>query len=427
MSTDHAVKRVTALPATALVRFPPGLAGICLDEIRALTDTWPAKKGCRLSLETNEKFIVIRDFAFRQLASLALFCGTGREIFYVAGEFRARSREDIGRGLRRLPLAAFGRDGTTISLRADSRNSRLWHEGLLQELAVPVFREQGWELVTGDARLPLRLDVEDNRARLLLPLGGQPPLFHRGYKGSGSTVAPMAENLARALALWLQNFAGERPGLVYVPFAGSGTPGLEALLLLRGLAPGGAPRQLAMEHWPACPGPTLEWYRRQAAGGERGPPLPMDFLEIDEAQLRSLRNHGRDFFRAFATAGMTADQHPVTRFMQGDYFRYLPRRPEGGHLMMLMNPPRNQRLFAGRDVVTWYRRAGRRLPAILREGFDRITGYCLAAGEDCRRSFLDGARPERHETLHFSQGGRHVMAVAVDLRNKTGAGDAVQA
>ncbi|MDR2535746.1 MAG: class I SAM-dependent RNA methyltransferase [Treponema sp.] len=79
----------------------------------------------------------------------------------------------------------------------------------------------------------LRVYIEKDQVSLLLDISGE-PLFKRGYRREGG-VAPLRETTAAAMLLladWRRKF------LLYDPFCGSGTIGIEAAMYAWDMAPG---------------------------------------------------------------------------------------------------------------------------------------------------------------------------------------------
>ena len=229
--------------------------------------------------------------------------------------------------------------------------------------------------------------VRIDRNTVTLSADSSGPALHRRPWRTETGPAPLRPNLAAAVVLatdW------DPTTDLVDPFCGSGTIGIEAALLARGLPPGGE-REFAFHHWPTFePGSwasvvaSIDAMAERAA--ESGPPGPILLADRDDGAVSAARANAE---RAGVADGIEFAHHVVS---------HLKARPGPG--LVVTNPPYGRRL--GRAELTGlYGRLG----AVVRE---RLPGHGLAlltTDADLARA----ADRRLRSRLRFANGGLTVQ------------------
>jgi putative N6-adenine-specific DNA methylase len=200
-------------------------------------------------------------------------------------EFHANSFHELERRAKKVEWARFLSPGTTARFRVTCRKSRLYHsDAVAERLAAAAERVAGTPSVMSSGHE----DDDDsaNSGQLFIvriandvctiSADSSGELLHRrGYR-QAVAKAPLRETLAAAMLLGAE-WDPARPLLD--PMCGSGTIGVEAAMMARGMAPG-IGRKFAFEDWPSHDAPAWARVLDDARGSVRsrapGPILASD-------------------------------------------------------------------------------------------------------------------------------------------------------
>ena len=305
-----------------------------------------------------------------QLVNANLRLRTATRVQVRTGRFRASGERDLSRGLREIDWSPYLTDGRAVRLNVSSSGSRLYHTGLIAEVAASVFAEGGHRVVTGGAVSRVASDINTgtdtniNTDRAVGAHGrddaeGSPesdastvsirlahdtvtvsidssgePLFRRGAR-TAVGEAPMRETVAAALVAW-SGWDGK--GLLRDPCCGAGTIVIEAAQWAMRIAPGSR-REFALEHWPSIDAELVAKLRRAADADRRpGRGLRIEASDIDTAVL--------DAARANAERAEVADRIVFTQ-------RDVRQKPAVAADLVVANPPYGVRSRA--DLPAVYR------------------------------------------------------------------------
>jgi len=255
--------------------------------------------------------------------------------------FVARDFATLERELGRLPFSAYFMRGKSAEVRVVSHRSKLWHSGAVTERVEGVLAsrfgvgsgaaEEGAAVVfvrlTGDTA-QVSIDASGHR------------LHRRGYR-TRVAEASVRETLAAAVVSQVLGRSGEGKGapprVIWDPFCGAGTLGIEALQMARGQLAGKS-RTFAFESWPTHDADGFRAHREQLAleapARALSPELQVLFSDRDSVALES----------AEINAGQ-ADVADGARFVHGDLLRVEPEVPIGAAI--IANPPYGRRLARG--------------------------------------------------------------------------------
>ncbi len=164
-------------------------------------------------------------------------------------EFHANTFHELERRAKRIDWSRYVAPGQPVRFRVTCRKSKLYHS---DAVAARLLKASG-----GIAAAPVAEDDEDGSAQLFvvriahddctISADSSGELLHRrGYR-KAVAKAPLRETLAAAIIVGSE----WDPSIPFVdPMCGAGTIAIEAAMIARNIAPGGA-RSFAFENWPA--------------------------------------------------------------------------------------------------------------------------------------------------------------------------------
>ncbi len=178
----------------------------------------------------------------------------GVRVLVPVAEFACESQADLYDGVRSLDLGPFLAPRGTLAVRAVGSAPGLTHTQFVaqrtKDAVVDRLREHTGERPSvdrDDPDCPLFVRLARGRAEVFVEASGA-PLHERGYRDGFTGPAPIKETLAAAVVL-SGGYAGAEAFVD--PVCGSGTLGLEALLVAHRVAPALLGRRYAFERWPS--------------------------------------------------------------------------------------------------------------------------------------------------------------------------------
>ena len=179
-----------------------------------------------------------------------VFLRYAERVYIKLGSFTARTFEELFEGTRALPWADFiGRDDA-FPVKGHAIRSQLHSipdcQAIVKKAIVRSMEARYGISVFPEERVKFQVEffILNDEATLMIDTSGL-PLHKRGYRRE-SNAAPIRETLAAAIV------ATSRPReevLLWDPMCGSGTLGIEAAMMMKGIAPG-AKRSFAAEEFP---------------------------------------------------------------------------------------------------------------------------------------------------------------------------------
>ena len=506
-----------------VVRPPPGWADVTLDEVRAVLHTPYSKykfepvflnNASMLNADGN---IEILNCDFRQGMELTTRLMTAHDVQWVVEDLQCKEHKDIKRACFQFPFAIFinpahSLSDISIDVRAHASGSFADSSKMLKDFfyeGLETFGKSNGDAESTRALLRSRkkaslfdapvsqFDLSQKRmftmklhnARLTITANmcGE-PLYKRGFKQQAlSGVAPLPEHHAAAAYYWAHNFVfpssgnandsgdsnlsanickvgwfrspAHHPHTVHIPFAGSGTLGIEALSLILGACPGShADRHFLVSNFNQTPASTMDFIRKKnsPAGVTSAPATEDDtiILEIDTNEhawsknvvmqfafsdinadaLKSTRENVENFVGSVATkeSSSTDGEQTSNVFCSFKMFDFLAPGAsnkalvggKGGklhHHCVLLNPPYGKRLDTGVSPIETYRQLSRAVQAMryctsnksLRKDIT-ISGYCLCPDEATWKAFSSNqfANLFSCKTRHFTHGGTDMRVIA---------------
>jgi putative N6-adenine-specific DNA methylase len=274
-------------------------------------DLWTVCLGCRLSegVRVRLKAFVARDFA------------------------------SLEQEVARLPFSAYLGRGSLAEVRVVSHRSKLWHSGAVTERVENVL-EGRFGVGSGageEGATVVFVRLTGDTAQVSIDAGGH-RMHRRGYR-TQVVQASVRETLAAAVALQVLGPGGKGapPRVIWDPFCGAGTLGIEALHIARGRLAGEA-RQFSCENWPTHDEAAFARHKErllaESSGRALAPELRVILSDRDRVALESAEQN--------ATQAGVLDG---CQFEFGDLLRVAVTVPEGAAL--ITNPPYGKRLAPG--------------------------------------------------------------------------------
>ncbi len=331
-----------------------GLEAVLKREIRDLQYPVAAVEDGRVSFTADE----------RGLARANMFLRTAERVLLSAGQFEARTFDELYEGTKAIDWASFlPRDARVWVTKANSVRSALFSpsdiQSVMKKAIVDKLKEQYGtnEVPESGAPYPIRVSILKDRVTVGLDSSGV-SLHKRGYR-TDSVPAPISETLAAALIM-LTPFKADR--VLVDPFAGSGTFPIEAAMMAAKIAPG-LDREFTAENWPQIV-PKRAWYEAsEEALSLQDLKIETDIqgYDIDPSAVRAAKENA-------ARAGVSDLVHFQVRDVKD-----LSHRKKYGFI--ITNPPYGERISEKAALPALYRTLGERFRALDSWSLYLITSY----------------------------------------------------
>jgi putative N6-adenine-specific DNA methylase len=289
----------------------------------------------------------------RTLYALNLQLGLALKVLLRMGEFPARRFDTLVKRVAELPWETWLTADMPLLLRAQCKQSKLYHSGAVTEriamgiserLGKPITRVQNEE--DGSA-LTIQARLVHDVCTLSIDSSGE-LLHRRGYR-KATGKAPLREDLARAL-IRASGWDGVAP--LCDPMAGSGTIAIEADWLSRNVPPGHM-RSFSFMASPNYDSALFMRLRQQALDQMRPLGAPIAASDRDEGAVRAMRDNA-------ARAGSTAIQISKAPLTSAPWLLKPPER----RLYVVTNPPYGKRIGEDASVGRLYHALGEKLGAL---------------------------------------------------------------
>lgn len=279
------------------------------------------------------------------VARCNLWLRSADRVLLKAGEFEARSFEELFEKTKALPWADWLPENAEFPVEGKSIQSQLFSvpdcQAIVKKAVVEKMKERyprKWFEETGP-RYRIQVALLKDRVTLTIDTSGA-GLHKRGYRKL-SAEAPLKETLAAALVS-ISRWKADRAFID--PFCGSGTIPIEAALIGRNIAPG-LERDFAAENWPQIPAKIWQKSREEARDSIlHQQPLGIMGFDLDPTVLDLARFHAKQL-------GL----HKVLSFQQQDVKQL---RSQYNYGYLITNPPYGERLGELSDVEKLYKEMG---------------------------------------------------------------------
>ncbi len=403
-------------PQTASFKFSTGLGIPVGEEIKRILANPSTPLKFSPTVSAAPKKVLIENASLRTLAELTLKITTAKEITWRLGTSKVMYRQDIEKALGKVPWERILPPSSTLALRITTAKSRLYHSGLIEEESNKFFQAKNF-IVERKAAAFTTIDISlnNNVFALGIALGGE-PLNHRGYRSSLAHQAPLNEILAAGII----NFAFDEiskedlrlnvaPTDIHVPFAGTGTFGLEALLKFGNIAPCIFRENYAIEKFiPVSENSSL--HTRKKARNDIATDLPkLLFIDNSEKAISSLKanlSHVTKLLNEIDIKLPSAVVEPL------DFFEWKSPPASSGVTCLLLNPPYGHRMATAEKL---YPRLGAQLRRLYQHSSHPVWGVCLTPPGNQAEQFLKTLQPTFNRRITLRNGGLATEAVVFIL------------
>ena len=409
--TKFIKRRITGVPHVAVLRVAKGFGDIAMSEVTARLAPPLLQPKFEPNISLTENGIQIANIGWRDLLALTAHLTMVREVLWEIGGGRAGSIKEIKDRIEELPWNIFLPQNCSISVRANSIASHIYHEGKIAELITKTLKKFAIN-VTDREKTPHLMDIRlvDDRLKIYLSLNGR-PLYQRGYKRVLSGIASVKEDIASAAISAALNFAHEHKTekfeQILVPFAGSGTFAFEAAMTLGRLPPWLFFGELSAESYPCCATASLGFARQQSARLIDTSQIPnLTLMDIDGKTCESLTININGFNDILSSHSIP----PIrTKVIQGDVLKFdleeTTRTAES--TLILMNPPFGARLGSKSSTGLLYQQIGQKLSKL----HGVIAGFVFAPTLAVADRLISRMSKFQINTKPFNHGGRTVYLV----------------
>lgn len=398
---DMAKIPIMASPHVFYVRPAPGWLEVVFEEVTSIVKSPLQKYKFEPKITLLKSTVKIHRCDWRQGLEIMLRLTAAHDVEWLILESKCSTWSEVDAILGRVPWQEILPDPKIpVHVSADTSNAFSTYSGKLRENLCKI---AGVQHVSEGGALRFKIELRGELLRISLSLCGD-PLYKRGYKAKLSATAPLPEHQAAACIRWvLQGLKDPAPIVrsVFVPFAGSGTFGFEALLVLSGSGPGAFSRPFACDLFPCTPTPTMGFLRRKIAECfTRAPEIRVVFNDFHAETLSHLKEN---------VTGFSHMGH--FEVLEGDMFALKPVFSKEGKILVLLNPPYGDRLAANSDMGTFYARLGNSMRTLGDANKGQIAGGCICPDELTWRRFLKELDFPSAETHHFTHGGKEMRLV----------------
>ncbi|RYZ48476.1 MAG: hypothetical protein EOP07_25735 [Proteobacteria bacterium] len=351
-------------------------------------------------ITTDDDGIEVSNIDFRQMLELPIRMLTASEILWRLETRHVGSFGEYESFLESINWEHYFEANASVKVRVQSFRSAMYHEGKLEKIARLILSNKGHG--EKDSKYTVRVEQKENRCSVYLALSAD-PLFRRGYKIDYTHPAPLQEHLAAAAIRWTCD--NERPDLIYVPFAGSGTLVMESWLYEQRPSLDIWRPLKSIESLPEFPMVTWKFFKtklniQRETVKARAIEWDKKGIEVLAANLQHAEKSWPSIAGQWETAG--------TDFLED-------KCPAGAkNIFVPLNPPYGLRLD-GEDTQDLYLKLG----TWLHEAFapeQRRFGFVLLADSKAFHAFEKGVGSKHvGKILSFTQGGQHIRCVSFDV------------
>ncbi len=408
---------IMSRPLTLELYGSPGtLPEVAADASEIITKPWKPHKFAA-SVEQARGFVRVRNASWELACELAARLSTVHDLCLAFLSVTVKSWTDVPLALGKLPFRDLLEPGQTLEIRAEAANGVLPHAGRLQEGAEEFFALRGYMILSEDEApgtpfTRIELETGADRLRVRVSLGSD-ALHKRGWRALTGTPATLREDLASAVFKRLVAFEPRalQATQVIVPFAGSGTLGVEAWHALFGLPPSIWNLSRAWKYLAHPTDAAQQWWDNRITRAATKAQLPeLSFIENNRKQFHELEQNLENVTNKLEDAGLHV---PHISALLEDVFE-VPNSEiikPGELTLMPLHPPYGLRLSREADVEALFSDLGlkvREWALESREMGGGLVGFCLCPSDVLWRAFRNGLGEIRFDTSHVTQGGLDV-------------------
>lgn len=354
-------RRVSARPHVFFAVCPPGLGGICEQEILKVSQK--AKEIFSDHYKINEIKGRPGGIEFKtrlKTACLAnMLMGSATRILMRLASFKAESFRRLEDRIKAVDWELYLPWQTLPDIKVTTHKSRLYHSSAIADRISPILQDRLFPNqtsphpdITGLAASPtqtLMVRADNNRFELSLDMSGT-PLYKRSIKEK-VVKAPLRETLAFAILTRLGLSGNDT---LVDPMCGSGTFSLEGAMMQSQLPPG-VFRSFAFEAWPGFEKKSMAHAHGKLMSAAvrfmHARPLPPILArDLDGTAIDHLKQ--------------TCAQHKAFQRIRpvcDDFFNMIPPAVTDNQGVVVLNPPYGIRLDKRHDITALYKEIGHKL------------------------------------------------------------------
>ncbi len=419
---------ITSRPLTLELYGSPGtLPEVAADASAIITASWKPHK-FTAGVEVARGFVRVRNASWELACELAARLSTVHDLCLAFLSVTVKSWSDVPLALGKLPFKDLLEPGCTLEVRAEAANGVLPHAGRLQEIAEEFFSVRGYTILLEDETRDtqctrIELETGADRLRVRVSLGSD-ALHKRGWRALTGTPATLREDLASAVLKRLTAFEPRalEATQVVVPFAGSGTLGVEAWHSLFGLPPSiwnssravsdSEPRFARAWKYLAHPTDAAQnWWEKRINRAATQAKLPeLTFIENNRKQFHELEQNLENVTEILENFSLVL---PKISALLKDVFQ-VPNTEiikPGAITLLPLHPPYGLRLSQETDVEKLFSDLGLKVREWALESQETggaLIGFCLCPSDVLWRCFRNGLGDLEFDTSHVTQGGLDV-------------------
>ncbi len=407
---------ITSRPLTLELYSSPGtLPEVAADASAIIATPWKPHKFVA-SVEQARGFVRVRGVSWDLACELAARLSTVHDVRLAFLSVTVKSWADVPLALRKLPFQDLLEPGELLEIRAEAANGVLPHAGRLQEVAEEFFSVRGYDILsendprdTPSTRIELETGADRLRVRVSL---GSDALHKRGWRALTGTPATLREDLAASVLKRLTAFEPRvlEATQVVVPFAGSGTLGIEAWHSLFGLAPSIWNNARAWKHLAHPTEAAQNWWHKRITRAATEAKLPeLLLIENNRKQFNELEANLQNISDTLENLGVNLPR--VTALLKDVFL--MPNSEiitPGKITLMPLHPPYGLRLQDSNvdQIFTDLGLKVRQWALQARESNGALVGFCLCPTDVLWRVFRNGLGDLWFDTTHVTQGGLDV-------------------
>jgi len=354
-------RRISARPHVFFAVCPPGLGGVCEQEIVQVSqkaeEIFSAHyrisdiKGCSGGIEFKTRL---------KTACLAnILMGSATRILMRIASFKAESFRRLEDRINAVDWELYLPRQSLPDIKVTTHKSRLYHSDAIADRIRPIlhdrlFSEDAFPHTDIHGKPPsitqtLMVRAENDRFELSLDMSGT-PLYKRGIKEK-VVKAPLRETLAFAILTRLGLSVND---ILVDPMCGSGTFSLEGAMMQSQLPPG-IFRSFAFETWPGFEEKSMAHAHNKLMSAAVS---FMDARSFPPILARDLDGTAIDHLKQTRTRHPAFQRiHPVC----DDFFNMMPPAVRDNQGIVVLNPPYGIRLDKNQDITAFYKEIGHKL------------------------------------------------------------------
>jgi len=391
-------KAILAKPQLFYLRPAPGWIDQLHEEVDFLLREPFQKYKFQARAASIGSSVRIQNCDFRQGLEILYRITCAQDMIWLISEQRCESWDELESFFERLPLHSLFTEKKPETSHIHIKLT----EGFTQN--AKKIREK-WEACsktqTNSEETEWRffLELRESKIRLLMSLSGD-LLFKRKYKAHTIAVAPLAEHHAASCIRALKKAAAidkEEKMTFWVPFAGSGTFGFEALISSCGIGAGAFDRKFAIDDFSFVSPQTLSFLRRKCREAfEKEDRYRIVFNELNLKAVQILKENSE-----------RVCSKQSWQIISGDFFDIAWPFELQESVVVLLNPPFGDRLGKKTSSEKLFQKIGEKLEKDLANHRGRAVVGCLCPNEATWRILIQClGKKGVLDTFHFTQGGK---------------------